>query len=297
MQKTRIEWCDAVWNPMTGCSRVSHGCDRCYARRMAHRLAGRFGYPAKNPFRVTLHAERLTEPGSMRKPSVVFCCSMGDLFHPDVPRTYVSRVIAEMQANPRHTFLTLTKRAEAMAAVLNGFPDCRPGYKLPPNSWWGVSCEDQETADARVPHLLKVPSPNLFVSCEPLIGPLDLKVAPVGQWPDMTYWLPNREEWDDWKYHSHRMGGIKWIIVGGETGPGAKGLVNLDWARHLRDNAVAAHVPFFFKGVGGSPANRSPVLDGKEWIERPKFDKTDVNLEAQSAQIDLLKQVGEERGR
>jgi len=176
---TRIEWTDVSWNPVTGCSKVSRGCQFCYAERMAKRLAGRGGYPAENPFAVTLHPERLDEPLHWRKPRRVFVCSMGDLFHKDVPSGFITEVFAVMALCPQHTFQVLTKRPERMAEYLadEDLPDyidtmaCNYGAchanldgRWPlPNVWLGTSVEDQATADERIPHLLRCPAAVRFV--------------------------------------------------------------------------------------------------------------------------------------
>ena len=246
MGETRIEWADAVWNPVTGCTKVSEGCRNCYAERMANRLAGRCGYPADEPFRVTLHENRLDLPGSWRKPGRVFVNSMGDLFHENVPDHWIDKVFSVMSAFPRRTFMILTKRPQRAIRWFKHIErdDHRDGSVFHlgqgglivahrewplPNVWIGVSVEDQATADERIPLLVGIPAAVRFVSSEPLLGPVDLS--------------------DELMFIDGLGYGIDWVIAGGETGPGARPM-HPDWARSLRDKCQAAGVPFFFKGWG-----------------------------------------------
>jgi protein gp37 len=283
MGKTKIEWTDATWNPVTGCSHAgTPGCDRCYAKRMATRLAGRYGYPKENPFAVTVHPERLEEPLHWRKPSMVFVCSMGDLFHDDVPTEWIEMVFTAMALTPRHTYLLLTKRPERMSDFLNS-----AYYRWTlSNVWLGVTAENQAAADGRIPLLLQTPAAKRFVSCEPLLGPTDL--AP---------WLScSSEAGLDGQFSDRNgyRGRLHWVIAGGETGPGARPM-HPEWARSLRDQCQAAGVPFFFKHHGewynGRPMNADMIpwldidehtrmwhvgkqiagraLDGREWNEAP----------------------------
>jgi protein gp37 len=255
--KNPISWCDCTWNPVSGCSKVSAGCTHCWAERMAKRLAGRCGYPARDPFTVTLHPERLDEPLRWRKPRMVFVCSMGDLFHTEVPNEFIARVFAIMRNCPAHTFQVLTKRPERMQQWLsrcgnaNGYGWITHDNTLPerafngtgiivgdsdhwplPNLWVGTSVEDQATADERIPHLLRCPAAVRFVSYEPALGPLDLRY-PTFNGADSIEGLE----------------GLGWVIAGGETGPGARP-AHPDWFRSVRDQCAVAHVPFFFKSYG-----------------------------------------------
>jgi len=168
MGTTKIDWAEKSWNPVTGCTPVSAGCANCYAAKMAKRLAGRYGYPADDPFRVTLHEDRLEEPLHWRKPSRVFVCSMGDLFHEDVPEDVIWQVIEKAWQAKQHTFLLLTKRPRRMADVLTH--SMLWLNDTPPNIWIGTSIENQQTAYERIPHLLNAPAAVRFVSCEPLLG-------------------------------------------------------------------------------------------------------------------------------
>lgn len=279
---TKIEWTDATWNPVTGCSKVSPGCKHCYAERMAKRLAGRCGYPADDHFRVTLHPDRLEEPLRWRQPRWVFVCSMSDLFHPDVPVEFIAEVFdvmacataacgkrhrheEECWTGPAHTFQILTKRPERMRQVLaeelpnyvgHYWPGDRPlcvsmdaGAWPLPNVWIGTSVENQEAADERVPSLLATPAVVRFVSCEPLLGPVDLRphfpqtdYCPAHDYGDPGY--PPAE----CAYCKHHPG-LDWVIVGGESGPDARPM-HPDWVRSIRDQCQAAGVPFFFKQWG-----------------------------------------------
>jgi protein gp37 len=167
MGQTKIEWTDKVWNPITGCSFISDGCRNCYARRMAYRLKGRYGYPEDDPFRVTFHLDRLKEPSHWRKRSRVFVCSMGDLFHEDVGTDDIQTVFDYMNNAGWHTFFLLTKRPNRMANVVSHIrANC--GFKWMDQPWehiWlGVSVEDQKTADERIPILLQIPVAHRFVS-------------------------------------------------------------------------------------------------------------------------------------
>jgi protein gp37 len=201
--RTKIEWATHVWNPVTGCTPVSEGCRNCYARRISKRLVGRFGYPVDEPFRVTLHEDRLKEPLTWKGSRRVFVCSMGDLFHDDVPDEFIARVWWVMgqcagYLDPSryrgHTFLVLTKRPERMREWLKGWSDqgtrkhwiesfgevydWMSGPKHWPdvfyNVWLGVTAENQKRADERIPVLLQVPAAKRFVSVEPMLGPVDL---------------------------------------------------------------------------------------------------------------------------
>jgi len=255
MGKSKIEWTDRVWNPITGCTKVSPGCQNCYAERMSKRLAGRCGYPKDEPFKVTMHEDRLQEPLRWTKPSRVFVCSMSDLFHQDVPDSFIEEIFAIMSVAQQHTFLVLTKRPERMkkwfsdnrsifvagAAQQLGhkclLPDITMSEWWPlKNVWLGVTAENQEQADRRIPILLQIPAAVRFVSVEPMLGPVSL-----AGFDGKTYrpWLDSIA----WKV------GIDWVICGGESGPGARPM-HPNWARNLRDQCQAAGVPYFFKQHG-----------------------------------------------
>ena len=262
MSDTRIEWATKVWNPVTGCTKVSTGCKNCYAERMATRLAGRCGYPEEHPFAVTLHPERLDDPLHWRKPERVFVNSMSDLFHEDVPREFVKIVLQTIGDCPHHAFMVLTKRPQNIERMLYGWCDEFParsqaqflgGGDYLPNLWLGVSVEDQATADERIPLLLQTPAAVRFVSCEPLLGPVRLDS------PTTFCHYSGRIEGADCGHVECRdrtwLSGIGWVITGGESGPRARPS-HPDWFRSVRDQCVAADVPFFFKQWG-------------EWAEHP----------------------------
>ena len=208
---TKVEWADETWNPVTGCAPVSPGCQNCYARRMATRLAGRYGYPKDDPFRVTFHPDRLAEPLVWRKPRRIFVCSMSDPFHPEALQ-YLPYIFRAAKLRPQHTFMLLTKRPENI--------DKTTLCEWLPNVWLGVTAENQAGWDKRVPILLDTPAAVRFVSVEPQI---ELIVPGLN--------LPN------------------WVIQGAETGPGKRAF-DLDWARAMRDKCKEARVPYFFKKDG-----------------------------------------------
>ena len=240
MSQTKIEWADKVWNPITGCSPVSEGCLNCYAKRMANRLKGRYGYPKDDPFRVTFHPDRLEEPLHWKKPCRVFVCSMGDLFHDRVERDDRARAFRSMMANSQHTYFMLTKRPQNIPIY--------EWFQGRENWWFGVSIEDQKTADERIPILLQIPAAHRFVSVEPMLGPMDL-----GEWLGVRRYttldgLPEKPYWKR-LIGTPLFGILDWVICGGETGPKARPL-HPDWVRSLSDQCQAAGVPFFFKGWG-----------------------------------------------
>ncbi|MFH2046993.1 MAG: phage Gp37/Gp68 family protein [Pseudomonadota bacterium] len=255
------KWWDESWNPTTGCNNdiISSGCANCYARRMATRLRGRYGYPADDPFRVTFHPDRLEQPLKWKKPRRIFACSMGDLFHNDVQFEQIDAVIRVIAKARQHTFMILTKRPGRMAEYFMHLAYMLQivGYShLPlPNLWLGVTAENQRTADERIPILLQIPAAVRFVSVEPMLGPVDLSNDSMvdGDWS----WLTGEQyDWPDGTpvVRSHRRIHIDWVICGAETGPGARPM-NLEWARDLRDQCKESNVPFFFKKAGpkGTP--------------------------------------------
>ncbi|AWH14464.1 Gp37/Gp68 family protein [Mycobacterium phage TChen] len=233
---TGIEWTDATWNPVTGCTEVSPGCDHCYAKTFAERWRGTPGHYFENGFDVQLRPDKLDQPLRWRKPRKIFVNSMADLFHDQVPDQYIAGVFAVMARAPQHTFQVLTKRHGRMRSLLNehdfaarvcGADDI--AWPLP-NVWLGVSTEDQKWADVRIPALLDTPAAIRFISAEPLLGAIDLYTTPTGGAP---FWGSQ----------------LDWVIVGGESGPSARPM-HPDWARSLRDQCQAAGVPFLFKQHG-----------------------------------------------
>jgi protein gp37 len=268
MTASKIEWTDRTWNPVTGCTKVSPGCDHCYAEGIARRFAGSKAFP--RGFDVTLHSERLGAPQRWRKPSRVFVNSMSDLFHDAIPDRFIADVFAVMAITPRHTYQVLTKRQGRMRSLLAApsFIDLIAdavrvrgevysrelvGWPLP-NVWLGVSVEDQQRADLRIPALLDTPAAVRFLSCEPLLGPVDLRLALAGH-------CPTHDFSGGFCVQRHHQGvqHFGWVIVGGESGPGARPM-HPAWVRQLRDQCTAAGVPFFFKQWGEWTPYRS-VLD------------------------------------
>ena len=246
MAKSKIEWTDVVWNPTTGCTKVSQGCKHCYAETIANRFWAT-QYPPNadgSPRKFTdvrLHPERLEEPRKWRKPRRVFVNSMSDLFHEDVPDDFIAAIWMRMIVTPRHTYQILTKRPQRMAELVPQlFREFYTGdIHVCPNVWLGVSVEDQKTADERIPILLQTPAAVRFVSYEPALGPVDFTTINGV----LNTWSRNGEidVVDEGKLH--------WIIMGGESGPGARPL-HPDWARSTLDQCLAAGVPFFFKQWG-----------------------------------------------
>jgi protein gp37 len=255
-----IEWTDVTWNPVRGCSRVSEGCRHCYAERQAARflvteetstgrVPGEVDRFESGPFagfverrsagprwtgKVQLIGSKLADPLRWRRPRKIFVNSMSDLFHEALPDKDIAQVFRVMDLSRRHTFQVLTKRAKRMAQVM---PQIVDRYGVLPNVWLGVSIEDQATADERIPHLLSTPAAIRFVSYEPALGPVDLWSARYSM-PDGS--LGSAFKWGD---------GVRWVIAGGESGPGARP-VNPDWFRAVRDQCRAAGVAFFFKQWG-----------------------------------------------
>jgi protein gp37 len=285
-----IEWCDATWNPVTGCTEVSPGCDHCYAKTFAERWRGTPGHHFENGFDVTLRPDKLALPLSWRKPRRVFVNSMSDLFHASVPDEYIARVFAVMVAAPHHTFQCLTKRPARMRSLLCSIdfwslvsvelgrlwrvPPPRPLRGAPEWIWLGVSVESQKWANIRIPLLLNTPAAVRFLSCEPLLGPVDLS-----RWLDTP---PTCGCGAGLAGASDALGccvgcmtpepsGIDWVIGGGESGSGFRPL-DLDWARSLRDQCVTAAVPYLFKQVGGrTPKAGGRLLDGRTWDQYPEL--------------------------
>lgn len=235
--RSSIEWTDATWNPVTGCTKISPGCDHCYAERFAERFRGVAAHPFEGGFDLTLRPERLAQPLSWRRPRMVFVNSMSDLFHKQVPTAFIDKVFDTMEAADWHTFQVLTKRSSLMSRYLQQRYVDRPP---PGNVWLGVSVEDG-ARKSRVEHLRSAPAAVRFLSVEPLLGP-------VGEL--------NLQD-------------IHWVIVGGESGPRARP-VALEWVREVRDQCVAQQVPFFFKQWGGlRPKTGGRTIEGREWNEFP----------------------------
>ena len=247
-----IEWTDASWNPVRGCTKVSAGCKFCYAERFAERFRGVKGHPFEQGFDVRLVPEALDLPLRWKKPRRVFVNSMSDLFHEDVPDRFIADVFNVMKLAPEHTFQVLTKRPERMAAFVRPWT----GATLPlPNVWLGVSVEDQAAADERIPHLLATPAAVRFGSCEPLLGPVDLAAIIPGDEASRLdalsgyYFCDGRNE----PTPAPR---LDWAIVGGESGPGAR-RCDVAWIRSLLKQCKAAGVPCFVKQLGAHVITRN----------------------------------------
>jgi protein gp37 len=234
---TQIEWTDATWNPVTGCAKITRGCDFCYAERFSERFRGVPDHPFEHGFDLKLRPERLNQPLTWKQPKRVFVNSMSDLFHKEIPKDFVDAVFDTMEAANWHTFQILTKRSSLMARYLRGR---YANNRAPMHIWLGVSVEDRRNA-VRIKHLLASPAAVKFVSFEPLLGPigkLELK-------------------------------GIDWAIVGGESGPKARPM-DEGWVVELRDQCLSAGVAFFFKQWGGiRPKSGGRLLRGREWNEYP----------------------------
>ncbi len=261
MNKTTIEWTNATWSPVTGCTQVSPGCDHCYAKRMAPRLRGRFGYPQDDPFRVTMHEDRLDEPQAWKNPRRIFVCSMGDLFHPAVPWEFIDRVFWAIMQTPQHTYQMLTKRPGRMAYYANGLE-----RDWPSNVWAGTSVESAKYLP-RLDVLGRVPARVRFVSAEPLLGPLDLR-------PWLTCNVcgkPQDTDAHNMDGHNYEAAVLNWCIVGGESGPGARPM-HPQWAREIRDQCLEQKVAFFFKQASASHPGKERQLDGREWNEIPPVE-------------------------
>jgi len=272
---SKISWTDASWNPVTGCSRVSPGCENCYAEA----LSLRFGWTklpwskANASANVVCHEDRLSLPIRWRRPRRVFVNSMSDLFADEVPDFFVLRVFGAMAAAPQHSFQVLTKRPARMARMLSSWsrlevsdvarsllsfvPHAESVYEAArnvswplPNVWLGTSVEDQRRADERIPHLLQTPAAVRFLSCEPLLGPIDIGL--LGTMPESIS-----------KRYALVCERIQWVIVGGESGRGYRPM-DERWAISIRDECRNAGVAFFFKQSAGPKPETMPHLPGAD---------------------------------
>jgi protein gp37 len=231
--KSSIEWTEMTWNPVTGCTKISQGCKNCYANRMALRLQAMGAERYQNGFKPTVHEDLVDLPKKWKKPRTIFVNSMSDLFHDDIPEAFIKRVFATMRDCPQHTFQVLTKRSKRLTK-LGSILD------WPSNVWMGVSIENADVM-SRISDLAQVPAKVRFLSCEPLIGPLDR--------------MP--------------LHGIHWVIVGGESGPRARPMQPL-WAESIQVQCENAKVPFFFKQWGGVRKHKTGrTLNGRLFDELP----------------------------
>lgn len=236
-ENSAIEWTDTTWNPVTGCTKISAGCDNCYAARFSERFRGVPGHPFETGFDLTLRRDRLLQPLGWKRPRMVFVNSMSDLFHKEIPQAHIAAVFDTMERAHWHTYQVLTKRSSLLQKFINARYRTCPA---PSHIWLGVSVED-EKATTRIAHLRTANAGVRFLSIEPLL-------APVGKL-DLT--------------------GIAWVIVGGESGPGARSM-DAQWAIDIRNQCVKARVAFFFKQWGGfSPKAGGRLLEGQEWNEFP----------------------------
>ena len=234
-EKSQIEWTDSTWNPVTGCTKVSPGCKHCYAERMARRLQAMGNPNYKNAFRLALHENAVQLPLRWKKPQVIFVNSMSDLFHKEVPTSFIHSVFEVMNEASWHQFQVLTKRSRRLREI-------SPRLPWAPNIWMGVSVENKEYR-YRIDDLLATGASTKFLSLEPLLGPLGRL----------------------------RLKGIDWAIVGGESGPKSR-LMESSWVLSIRNQCLRASVPFFFKQWGGVNKKKAGrVLEGREWNEMPQL--------------------------
>lgn len=236
---SRIEWTDATWNPVRGCTKISPGCTHCYAETFAERFRGVRGHPYEQGFDLRVVSEKLTDPLRWRRPKMVFVNSMSDLFHEGVSDDYIEMVVQVMQRASWHTYQVLTKRSERMRELLCSKLQLAASL---PHIWWGVSVENRQHGLPRVEHLREAPAKVRFLSIEPLLedlGRLDLR-------------------------------GISWVIVGGESGAGARP-IHKDWVRSIHQQCRANRIPFFLKQWGGVRKSESGrELDGRTYDEFPR---------------------------
>lgn len=257
MAHSAIEWTESTWNPLTGCTKFSAGCKNCYAERMAMRLQAMGQKRYINGFDLTLHPDSLEIPLKWKKPQMIFVNSMSDLFHKDVPVDFIQEVFAVMNQAHWHTFQVLTKRAERLASIAGHL-------RWSPNIWMGVSIESSDCL-FRAEQLKTTGAHVKFLSLEPLLGPLE----------------------------ALNLFGIDWVIVGGESGSGARPM-EISWVRQIRGNCLNSRVPFFFKQWGGIRKNRTGrLLDGRTWDELPnQYDHLDAMQLNHSLKVPLKVGIG-----
>ena len=232
-RKSKIEWTESTWNPVTGCTKISIGCRNCYAERFALRLKAAGSRNYANGFSITLHPHLLKIPLRWKQPHTIFVNSMSDLFHRDVPLDFISKIFRVMSEASHHCFQVLTKRSGRLLRL-------SPNLPWPQNVWMGVTVENADYT-FRIDHLRETPAAIKFISFEPLLGP-----------------IPNIN-----------LEAIDWVIVGGESGPGARPMQR-QWATDIRDQCLATDVPFFFKQWGGKNKKKNGrTLEGRIWNQKP----------------------------
>lgn len=237
VSNTKIEWTEASWNPVTGCTKISNGCKNCYAFNMAKRLKAMGNIRYCNEFNITFHEDLLNLPLKWKNPKKIFVNSMSDLFHEDIPFEFIMKVFETMEKANWHTFQVLTKRSERLEQLASFLP-------WPDNVWIGVTVED-DSVKYRIDNLRSVPSKIKFLSLEPLLSDI------------VNIDLNN----------------IDWVIVGGESGPGARP-IQVEWVRNIRDECLEQNVPFFFKQWGGVNKKKTGrLLDDKIWDQYPRTDE------------------------
>jgi len=230
-----IEWTESTWNPMTGCTKVSLGCKNCYAERMAKRLQAMGQTKYRNGFKLTLHPHMLNVPLTWKKPQIVFVNSMSDIFHEDAPADFIKKIFGVMAKANWHIFQVLTKRSDRLLEFADDF-------KWESNIWMGVTVETVENTN-RIEHLRQSPAKVKFLSFEPLLGSL----------PGLN------------------LDGMNWVIVGGESGPGAR-VMRKEWVTDIKDQCERANIPFFFKQWGGTNKKKSGrLLEGRTWDDMPRL--------------------------
>ncbi|MBF0555827.1 MAG: phage Gp37/Gp68 family protein [Nitrospirae bacterium] len=234
-ENSRIEWTEATWNPVTGCTKISKGCVNCYAERLALRLKAMDVKKYHAGFDVTIHKKELSRPYEWKKPMRIFVNSMGDLFHDEVPFSFIEEVFSVMNDNKKHIFQILTKRSERLIEISDKL-------NWSENIWMGVTIEDKEYL-YRMGHLIPTGAKVKFISFEPLLSGMD----------------------------GVDLQGVDWAIVGGESGPRCRG-IKTEWVNEIRDTCIESNVPFFFKQWGGERRTKSGrLLDGKTWDEMPVY--------------------------
>lgn len=245
-ENSSIEWTDSTWNPVTGCTKVSRGCDNCYAERFAERFRGKPGHPYEQGFDLRLWKDRLTKPLTWKRPRLIFVNSMSDLFNKDIPQTFISQVFDTMEKGDWHIYQVLTKRSGRLREFVNN--RFSKSKTAPSHLWLGVSVEDKSVL-SRIEHLRQTNASVRFLSIEPLLeslGEIDLT-------------------------------GIHWVILGGESGPHSRPL-KTEWVQDIRDQCLRARVPFFFKQWGGfRPKSGGNELDGRTWLQYPNLTSNPAN--------------------